>query len=168
MGEATAPPQDTPDERWLPVVGYEGLYWVSDTGRVWSKRRKGSSGGILRQPPTGKGYGQATLARDGKQVNRYVHHLVTDAFLGPIPPGLERRHRDGNPGNSQLGNLEFGTQSANALDSVWHGTHNNARKTHCKNGHPFTEQNTYWQPGLRPTRRDCRTCRGVRDQARRS
>lgn len=54
MGEATAPPQDTPDERWLPVVGYEGLYWVSDTGRVWSKRRKGSSGGILRQPPPAK------------------------------------------------------------------------------------------------------------------
>lgn len=163
----TLSPIPLPGEDWLPVVGYESLYWVSDSGRVWSKQRVGSHGGILRTPPDAKGYPQVDLARDGKRVHRYVHHVVTDAFLGPIPPGLERRHLDGNPGNNQLGNLEFGTQSANSLDSVRHGTHPNTRKTHCKNGHPYTEQNTYRQPGLRRARRACRTCARVQDQARR-
>jgi hypothetical protein len=51
--------------------------------------------------------------------------------------------------------LEKGNPSKNTLDSVRDGTHNMARKTHCKRGHEFTPENTYLINGMR----HCRQCR---------
>lgn len=50
-----------------------------------------------------------------------IHRLMLLAFVGPCPPGQECRHLDGNPKNSCLDNLAWGTKSENALDRVRHG-----------------------------------------------
>lgn len=95
-----------------------------------------------------------------------VHRAVALAFLGEPPPGQEVRHKDGDPGNAELSNLEYGTRSENMRDAVRHGTHHETAKTHCKRGHQFDEANTI----VTHRQRICRTCRdeaGRRAYARR-
>lgn len=150
-------PPDLPGENWLPVPGYEGLYDVSDLGRVRSLPRNTTSGKILKFGWHAHGYPQVTLWRDGKGWHPCIHQIVTLAFLGPRPDGLEVRHLDDDPLNNTLANLVYGTRSENKLDTVRLGTHYEANKTHCKYGHEYTAENTYRAPGT-PNKRHCRTC----------
>lgn len=145
------------EEQWRPVPGYEGLYEVSDQGGIKSTRRKGSAGGILKTPiDPATGYPKVGLYRDGRGTTKAVHQIVAAAFLGPTPEGQEIRHMDGNRQNNRFGNLMHGTSRENKLDMILHGTHTNANKTHCKNGHPFDEANTYI---IRVSgSRSCRVC----------
>lgn len=92
---------------------------------------------------------------------RYVHALVASAFIGPRPDGQEVRHLDGDRLNPNVANLAYGTRSQNRIDCVQHGTDHNASKTHCANGHEFTEANTYVYKGRGKTERQCRTCRNA-------
>lgn len=155
MNEAT-PEQ----ERWLPVVGYEGLYLVSDAGRVRSLPRRGGRnrlyGGQLLQPciTAHGGYLAVRLARANTGRTRRIHVLVAAAFFGPRPAGYDIRHLDGDPTNNVLVNLAYGTRSENGHDTVRHGRNRNAAKTHCKRGHEFTPENTRLDDrGLRRCRR---------------
>jgi len=112
-------------ETWKPVVGYEGIYEVSDCGRV---RRIGRYGGavvgrILRPWKTSKGYLMVSMY-DGfnHKVNKRIHRLVARAFIGPPPVGKpEIRHLDGNPHNNHVGNLAWGDNLDNKADIVRHG-----------------------------------------------
>lgn len=140
-------------ERWLPVPGYEGLYEVSDRGRVWSAPRATTRGGILKQSLS-HGYLVVNLTKRGVQKVHQVHQLVATAFIGPRPEGMETRHLDGNPQNSRVTNLVYGTHSDNMRDALRHGTHPTASKTHCPQGHPYDEKNTI----IRDGRRFCREC----------
>src|SRR5690606_11217835 len=90
-----------------------------------------------------------------------VHRLVMEAFVGPLPEGMEVRHLDDDPDNNALSNLVYGTRSENLEDRVRLGTHHHARKTHCTHGHPFSPENTYITP--RKTR-VCRTCKRDRNR----
>lgn len=144
-------------EEWRPVVGYEATYLISNLGRVRSLPRLGTRGGIMKTRVSHDGYLQLTLAQDGVRRPSKVHRLVAEAFLGPRPPGLQIRHIDGDSLNSRVDNLAYGTGSQNILDEVIHGTHNEARKTHCPRGHEYTPENTYYRPG-HPTGRYCRAC----------
>ena len=125
-------------ENWLDVPGYEGIYQVSDLGRVFSLSRTDSlgrpwGGYLLRQALDGKGYPLVTLHRSGEPKVASVHHLVTDAFLGSCPTGLLRRHLDGNALNCRLSNLAFGTSEMNGQDMVSHGTScRGTRNSHAK------------------------------------
>ena len=158
------------NERWLPVSGWEGYYEVSDYGRVRSVERvlNRSNGrkytvrqqvmATFREP---KNHIVVTLNRDGKKsgVNRLVHQLVLEAFVGPRPDGLVACHRDDDPDNNHVSNLRWGTYSDNTYDQIRNGIHNNARKTHCKNNHEFSSENTrYTKSGGRV----CRTCEYLR------
>jgi NUMOD4 motif-containing protein/HNH endonuclease len=125
--------QDNTTERWLPVVGYEGRYEVSDLGRVRSLdrltvasngRRARVLGRILRPAPDRKGYLQLQIlpASAGRRSGtRKVHHLVLEAFVGPSL-GRETRHLDGARGNNSLENLSWGTAEENTADKIRHGT----------------------------------------------
>ena len=155
MSDATA-------ERWLPVVGYEGFYGVSDFGRVRSlphwRRSKGDSrsfnrGRILKPSPVGD-YLRVGLSKDGRARSIDVHRLVAAAFIGPCPPGQLVRHLDGDGQNNTLANLAYGTPGDNELDKVRHGRHRNAQKTHCPQGHEYAEGNVYMDNGSRK----CRAC----------
>lgn len=118
----------TVDERWLPVVGYEGRYEVSDVGRVRSVTRvlrNGHrwAGRVLRIHKNPYGYPSIGLMMDGRQKTKNIHRMVLDAFVGPNPD-MYCRHLDGNPENNKLENLKWGTQSQNSMDRVRHGTSN--------------------------------------------
>jgi hypothetical protein len=129
-------------EVWEPVPGYEGLYDVSDAGRVRSHPRPRTPGGILRQTvERSTGYLKVELCRDGVQSSLRVHRLVALAFLRTPGPREHVRHLNGDKLDNQLTNLAIGSVSENAQDLVRHGRHNNARKTECKKGHPFSGVN---------------------------
>lgn len=108
-------------ERWLPVVGYNGLYEVSDLGRVRSHARGAPR--LLKPGPSGKGYLTVSLWRFGKGQTNYVHILVARAFIGPPPEGHEVRHLNGILANCRFDNLVYGTQSENNEDRKWHAGH---------------------------------------------
>ena len=106
-------------ERWKPVSGYEDLYQVSDRGRV--RRIAGGKGTypgrILRIGDDGYGYALVTLYRYGLRRRRKVHILVTEAFLGPCPDGLEVNHKNGIKHDNKVSNLEYVTHSENLKHS---------------------------------------------------
>lgn len=155
------------DERWVPAPGFEGHYLVSSEGRVHSlKRRKHDGSPIFVNWKTDRyGYAIVDLWREGKAARRRVHVLVAGAFLGQRPDGQEVRHLDGDSANPRLANLAYGTRAENRRDRIGHGTDHNKRKTHCPQGHPYDEENTYVLPS-RPTARYCRTCQRARSRQR--
>lgn len=123
MSDLSTPPASQEGERWLPVVGFEGLYEVSNLGRVRGLPRKtvrGVLGGYrecLALFPT-NGYLRAKLCRNGTAKRYLVHHLVTDAFLGPLPAGMVRRHLNDIRTDNRLVNLAFGSHTDNACGAM--------------------------------------------------
>lgn len=159
-------------ERWLPVVGWEELYEVSDQGRVRSLphttlgRSNGEAqvvmpfkGRVLKPYVKPTGHVQVRLSDGPRFLTRAVHRLVLEAFVGARPDGLEACHGDGDPQNNRLENLRWDTRQANVLDKVRHGGHPFANKTHCPQGHPYSPENTYVTP---KGGRSCVTCRRTR------
>lgn len=120
-------------ERWLPVVGYEGLYEVSDLGRVRRVRNRVHVGGPayrLKKPEIDKdGYLRLRLFHEGEGERYLVHRLVARAFIGP-PPDRKSQccHNDGNPANNTLSNLRWDSIRGNRGDRVKHGTHNHGER----------------------------------------
>lgn len=168
-GKPTTPTKGkTMSERWLPVVGFEGLYEVSDLGhvrsldrlilrpdarRTKSQFRRGAP--MTRFPHSQQGHLQVHLSKDGRGRALSVHVLVLEAFVGPRPVGLCGLHANDIPTDNRLSNLRWGSISENGYDAVRNGRHPNSRKTHCKHGHEYTPENT-GRTG-RGTR-FCRTC----------
>jgi hypothetical protein len=147
------------EERWVALPGYEGIYEVSDQGQVRSWHNYGPiRPRVLRHKIDSRGYAQVTLCKDGGATTPRVHQLVLLAFVGTQPPDMGTRHIDGDASNNALTNLTYGTQSENIRDQLLHGTHHEARKTHCKWGHEFTPENTW----TRGTQRKCKTCHRAR------
>lgn len=104
---------------WRSIKGYEGVYEVSNDGRVrriagWSNKNNGyrHPTGELKQDCV-KGYPQIALYKNGEKKRFKVHRLVASAFL-PNPLNLPQvNHKDGNKGNNNVKNLEWVTQSQN-------------------------------------------------------
>jgi hypothetical protein len=152
-------------EQWRAVPGYEGLYEVSDQGRVKSVEREVPHGylgskrvaqRIMKAPLNNRGYYMVRLCRRAKYENFTVHRLVMLAFVGERPNGLAVRHLNGNSRDNRLTNLAYGTYAENNQDIVDHGRNHNANKTHCKRGHKFTTDNTLLHPS--GVGRTCRKC----------
>lgn len=122
-------------EVWKPVVGFEGLYEVSDQGRVrsldrvlWVRNPWGRigprryRGRIIRPGPHQGGYLAIHLNREGEVKSTTAHVLVAQAFIGPRPPGMEVCHNDGDKKNCARSNLRYDTPSGNNRDKEKHGT----------------------------------------------
>jgi len=117
-------------ERWRPVVGYEGLYSVSDHGRVRGELRTVRTGIQTKsrtvQPqllgifPSKFGRRLVSLC-NGRQRSFEVAGLVAKAFLGPPGSGKEINHIDGDPTNNHLSNIEYCTRSENLIHALDHG-----------------------------------------------
>lgn len=108
-------------EIWKDIEGYEGLYQISNYGRVKSLERYQKNHSklqkveekILSQANNGKGYVFVHLWKDGKQNRFYIHRLVAQTFIGYIPEGYTVNHLDFNTFNNCADNLEIVTYSEN-------------------------------------------------------
>lgn len=116
--------QDLPDEIWKPVVGWEGLYEVSDLGRVRSIKRMDCAGrhrkGKFLQPSKicRNRYPAVSLNKNGIKKTRRISHLVLEAFIGPRTPDKPMAlHWDDDASNNIPSNLRWGTQQDNEGDA---------------------------------------------------
>lgn len=114
-------PESTPAESWRPVVGWEGLYEVSDLGRVRSLPRKlpryWMKGRVLKPGRSGN-YPAVHLADGPRREMRHLHALVSQAFIGPRPDGHEVNHKDRDHSNARMDNLEYVTHPENVRHCV--------------------------------------------------
>lgn len=144
-------------DNWKFVPGFEGLYEISDQGKVRSLRGRGR---ILRPGIASRqGHLQVFLAGrpPGTRRPAYVHRLVLEAFVGPCPEGMQCRHLNGVADDNRLENLRWGTPSEDNYDRIRHGTHQHSSKTHCKHGHPL--DGVYLRRDGTVKQRICLTCR---------
>jgi hypothetical protein len=115
------------EEIWKPVANYEGLYEVSNLGRVkriWKSQEK-----ILKPTKESKGYFTVTLCKLGIKKTNHVAKLVTSTFIGIRPEGQEVRHLDSVKTNNRLDNLIYGTHTENQQDMAKAG--HSPRGTKC-------------------------------------
>jgi len=114
-------------EQWKDVPGYEGMYEVSDEGRVRSLYRivkSSSSRGVVFDKPypskmlreaDNRGYSIVVLCKGGVPKPFTIHRLVMLAFVGPKPDGLQINHLNGRKDDNHVSNLEYCTLSENLL-----------------------------------------------------
>lgn len=172
--------EDTPEE-WRPVFGYEGLYEVSDLGRVRSLPREVDNSGLgpgrkytypgktLKPSRMKIGYQSVTLSYKGQKKPSYVHRLVCEAFQGPPRDGKTQVcHYDGDRHNNSNSNLRWDSPKGNMQDAKRHGTTRHPKRldTHCGAGHRYTSETT--STAHDGTRR-CKPCeaRTARDRSKR-
>lgn len=118
-------------ETWLPVIGYEGLYEVSNKGNFRSLDRivphnKGKllrkmKGKILVKTKDKQGRNYVTFSKSGKTSKVRIHLIVAKHFLGENPNNLEVCHNDGDSSNNCVTNLRYDTHKQNMEDMVTHG-----------------------------------------------
>ncbi|MCO7126642.1 NUMOD4 motif-containing HNH endonuclease [Sporolactobacillus shoreicorticis] len=102
-------------EIWRNIKDYEGLYQVSNCGRVkrLSNNRQMKEK-ILRSVKHGRGYLKIGLHKNGSQKDYFIHRLVAQAFIiNPINLP-EVNHRDENKHNNNISNLEWCSSKYNA------------------------------------------------------
>ena len=92
-------------EYWKPVVGYEGLYEVSNWGRV--KSIKFGKERILKLHKDTSGYLCVTLCKNNNQCQFKVHRLVAEVFIDNPNNYKEVNHKDENKTNNVVTNLEW-------------------------------------------------------------
>jgi hypothetical protein len=108
-------------ERWLSVIGYEGVYEVSNWGKVrriapWFDGRKTQPKEDIVGKITKSGYRRVSLQYNGKPKEFAVHRLVAAAFIGPLPSSVHQvNHKNGERSDNRLENLEYLTPSENQL-----------------------------------------------------
>ena len=118
-------------EEWRDISGFEGLYQVSNNGKVRSLNRiylqRSSTGGMMTKRYYGKelspedngsGYLVVHLRKCGKRTSRHVHRLVAEAFIPKTNHGLVVNHKDYNKKNNKVSNLEWTTQRENVIHSA--------------------------------------------------
>lgn len=129
-------------EVWKDIKNYEGCYQISNLGRVRSLTRKvktfngvrTSKGQLLKPLKTNTGYYRVDLKQNQKDKYMSIHRLVAEAFI-PNPNNYPCvNHKDNNPQNNCVDNLEWCTQSYNVKYAYKYG---NAKPTSgCfKKGH---------------------------------
>ena len=95
----------TEEEIWCPIKGYEGLYEVSDQGRV--KSLKFGKERIMKNIRNKDGYLSVGLRKNREQKWYLVHRLVAQTFI-PNPDNLpEVNHKDEDKINNKVSNLEW-------------------------------------------------------------
>lgn len=133
-----------------PIPGYKGVYSITDDGRVWSEERIDNrghrrGGHWMRLSLQGGPYLRLTLRVEGLSVQKFVHQLVLETFVGPCPEGMECCHNNGDPTDNRLANLRWDTPSANQRDAVKHGTQAGLHSRGERNGYAkLTERDVGW------------------------
>lgn len=137
----------------------EVIYIRDPIERFWSKVNKTATCWLWVGRCGPDGYGHFNHLRRQRQAHRWLWI----ALNGPLADDVQLDHlcRVRNCVNPD--HLEPVTAQVNTLRGIGPSAEN-ARKTHCKRGHEFSPENTY----VYHSRRHCRTCRRIADQARRT
>ena len=135
---------------WKDVVGYEGIYEVSNTGlvrtkegktidsnrhgkRVWQQR-------VLKQKISKDNTCRVSLYKDKKEKTHLVHRLVAYAFLSPIDGKEYVNHKDGDRLNNDVSNLEWCNHTENnnhAFDNGLIKTATKVKLIHIESGREY-------------------------------
>lgn len=94
-------------EEWEWIKGYEGLYQISNMGRLKSFRR--NKDGYICSNVNKNGWYLTVNLYDSlnRRKTFRIHVLVAKAFIGDIPKGYHVHHKDGNKQNNDVNNLEI-------------------------------------------------------------
>ena len=138
-----------PEEVWKDIKGYEGLYQVSNKGRVKSLNRYAVNHSKLQFRPerilkqnhrNSSKYSMVVLSKEGKTTPQLVHRLVAEAFI-PNPddkPIVD--HIDTDMNNNTVENLRWCTQKENCNNPITLKNSSAARKGHPYYGRPLTKE----------------------------
>lgn len=139
-------------EEWRPVVGYEGLYEVSDWGRV-----KNQKNGFMKNHLNG-GYNRVHLSKNNIQKFYYVHRLVAKAFIPNVNNHDFINHKDEDKTNNNVDNLEWCTREYNNN----YGTRNKkVAKANSKHVYQYSldgELIAIW-PSVKEVAKECGFCK---------
>lgn len=108
------------NEIYKSVIGYEGLYEVSNLGNVKRLKKLNNQherNSILKPFTTDKGYTRVQLFLNGKKKNHFVHRIVAEAFLENPCNKSQVNHINGKKNDNRLSNLEWSTPSENGKHS---------------------------------------------------
>lgn len=159
-------PIATRNDSWRNIRKGDHRRFVSKHGfgrpaekRFWEKVKKGDVCWTWTGMKISKGYGYFWVDGVMQAAHRYSYELLA----GPIPKGLELDHLCRNPACVNPDHLEPVTHRENSLRGESPAARN-ARKTHCKHGHPFSGANLYIHPTT--GQRRCRACTAARNSRR--
>ena len=120
------------EEVWKDIPEYEGLYQVSNTGKVRRLNYRGSGKTKLLKQSTDKGYKRIVLSKNGKKKNHWVHRLVAIVFISNPNNYKEVNHKDENPSNNNVKNLEWCTREYNNNYGTRNKRASESHKGKCK------------------------------------
>ena len=137
-------------EIWKNIKGYEGLYQVSNTGKVKSLKRKsinnGSFSGFvsvkekeLKQTINRLGYHVVTLFKEGKRNFKIVHRLVAQEFIYKPDEYKEVNHLDLNKSNNHVTNLQWCDRKQNI-----NHYYENSNKSSKYKGVSYSKERNKW------------------------
>lgn len=102
--------EDIEGEEWKEIDNTDGMYFVSNMGRI--KSYKGYHAIILKPTKTKKGYCRVDIIQDGERVSKFIHRLVANSFLpAPEKIDVEIHHKDSQKDNNFYKNLEYLTKA---------------------------------------------------------
>jgi len=173
---ADCAPDEIPGEEWRPALHpFEGrplsTWMVSSAGRVRSTRQQVSWGNR-----SGAGYRKIAVSYDGASRHFFVHRLVARAFHGPMPhfDHCVVHHKDGDPSNNRVDNLEYVTRG----DNVWYSWHTGSPRKIRADSKPvwarhLTSDLWLWYPSMTDASRQLglpsgsisQCCRGILKRA---
>jgi hypothetical protein len=136
------------EEIWKEIKDFEGLYQISNLGRVkalertvedqdgaYGKRTRQLKERVLISKRKKDGYREIGLSKEGQRYGFLIHRLVADAFLDNPENRPFINHKDENKENNELSNLEWCLSEYNAN----YGTRNERLKNHSSNSHPILQ-----------------------------
>ncbi len=109
--------QDLKNEIWKDIKNYEGLYQISNLGRVKSFIKwKGTNCRILKQIKNGAGYFAVVLYKNKKYKNKQVHNLVFETFKEKLEKDYDIHHINKDEKYNYIDNLESKSHSKHVGD----------------------------------------------------
>ena len=127
--------EELKNEVWRDVVGYVGLYQVSNLGRVKSLNyRRTNTPKILKPGKNSSGYLDVGLYDNGSKKSMLIHRLVGFAFIPKLKDKPAINHKNGCKTDNKVDNLEWVSPSENNFHAIETGLRNIVGENHgrCK------------------------------------
>lgn len=127
-------------EIWRDIEGYEGLYQVSNYGRVKNRHNR-----IIKQETVKGGYHRVHLWKNGKDSHKMISVLVYKTFIGDIPNKMQVNHIDENKDNNNVSNLNLMTPRENCN---WGTRNERSRVLQLNDNHKSKKVKVYKYPSM--------------------